>query len=126
MMPELAATDAKRAVACAYVVLQMQYMLSRRQAVPCIPDALFVHYHAVSSLLKSLHHNPGIPAIGHPEVQGSEGGGGAPCQQVPAVWHRIVCVRPYLMKPHVLMHGCMDLLPFRLCSYCLHTWIFTD
>lgn len=74
----------------------------------------------------ALHHNTGIPAIGHPEVQRSEGGGGTPCQQVPAAWHRVVCVCPYLMKPHVLTHCCMDLLPFRFCPNCLYTQVITQ
>jgi len=86
---------------------------------PTLYHALFVHYHAVSL----LYHSTGVPAVGHPEVQGSEGGGGAPCQQAPAVWHRVVCVCPDLMKSHVLMHCCMDLLPFRFCPDRLHTLI---
>ncbi len=86
---------------------------------PTLYHALFVHYHAVSL----LYHSTGVPAVGHPEVQGSEGGGGAPCQQAPAVWHGVVCVCPDLMKPHVLMHCCMDLLPFRFCPDRLHTQI---
>jgi len=102
-----------------FVKIMATYCFHDPHAVPCIPHALLLHLHVVTL----LYHNTGIPAIGHPEVQGSEGGAGTPCQQAPAVWHGVVCICPYLMKSHVLMHCCMDLLPFRFCSKCLRTQI---
>ena len=94
-------------------------LLSWPNAVTCVPHAVLLHLRAV----RLLYHSACVPAVGHSEVQGSEGGAGTPCQQAPAVRHKEVCICPYLMKPHVLMHCCMDLLPFRFCSKSLRTQI---